>query len=79
MDIQDHAPPSKASNPIAIFLEKGNLDEAQNMDFKIAILTMPKDLKEHMNVQARTLLKTVNTKNQLHGIAKTMSRPAGRI
>lgn len=57
MDIQDSGPPPETSNPMAIFPGKRNLDETQNMDLKIAIMTMFKDLKDHMS----KLIKTVET------------------
>lgn len=38
-------PPPEASNPIAIGPEKSNLAEAQDNDFKIAIMNMFKTLE----------------------------------
>lgn len=37
-------PPPETRNPIAISSEKNNLAESQDKDFKIAIMTMVKDL-----------------------------------
>lgn len=46
---EDITPPLEASNPTLIDPEKSNWAEAQDRNFKIAILNMFKDLKEDMN------------------------------
>lgn len=70
VDIQDSGPPPEAINPTAMLPEKRNLDETQNMDFKIAIMTMFKDLKDHMN---KYLIEDLgNRKNKLNEIVKTI-------
>lgn len=49
MKNQDNMSPSKTNTLIAILPEKSNLAEAQDKDFKIAIMTVFKVLKEAMN------------------------------
>lgn len=70
VDIQYSGPPPEASNSTAVFPEKRNLDETQNMDFKIAIMTMFKDLKDHMNKYLNEDHR--NRKSKLNEIVKTI-------
>ena len=41
--------PTELNNPIVVNLEKSNLVEAHDEDFKIAIMNMYKDPKEYTN------------------------------
>lgn len=70
VDIQDSGLPPEASNPTAVFPEKRNLDETQNMDFKLAIMTMFKDLKDDMNKYLNE--DHGNRKSKLNEIVKTI-------
>lgn len=49
MNSQDTRPPPETSGPIAISCEVYNLDEAQDKNVKIAIMSMFMDFKEDMN------------------------------
>lgn len=49
MNGQDSVPPLKAGKAILISPKKCSLAEAQDRDFKIAIMTMFEDIKEDMN------------------------------
>lgn len=70
VDIQDSGPPPEVSNPTTVFPEKRNLEETQNMDFKIAMMTMFKDLKDHMNKYLNE--DDGNRKSKLNEIVKTI-------
>lgn len=61
MNNQDNMPLPEASNPIGISPEKNHLAEAENKDFKIAIVDMLKDLKEDMNALLKTVKMQTNS------------------
>lgn len=58
-------PPPEVRNPVIIDLEKMKLDEAQEKDFKTAIVNMLKDFNADMN-------KCLNEDKQLNEILQTI-------
>jgi hypothetical protein len=58
---EDNMPPPEPSNATIVGLEKCNLVEAQDKDFKISIMIMFKDLNDDMNKALYVVYKSTNT------------------
>lgn len=53
--------PLEASNPITVDPEKCNVADAQDKDFRIAIMNMFKLLKKNMNKYNKEIYETSNS------------------
>jgi hypothetical protein len=68
MNNQDSTPPPEPSNRITEEPEKDNIAEAQDKDFKMAVMNMFRDLREVVNKFFKEAMKTL--KEQLNTILK---------